>query len=858
MSLPEIAGHELQDLIGSGGCGAVYRGVASGGRACAVKVFSSMSINRRALAATMRHVQHMPPHQGVQPIHSYCFDQSPYYVVTPLVGMMTTDGQGRKIWQTPTLESVCGRVSVDKAWSYIYEIADAMAWMHKHGIPHGNLRPTNVLLEDDPNSATRITDAGQGWVGGIHHFDLGDHWVHLCPDHIEDPDGVNSGQGQSWDVYSFGVLAYRLLTGRLPRAEQAWAEQQQLAAKKAASGLPYDVNGAMLLAKIRSETQVPWPSPTTSKWEERRREIIQRALDLDPVIRWKDMREVVRELEVMEADYLLEDSRSRIELEKNKQAKRVRKLQLISGALLTGLTVAVALYAMTFLRATKAEGTIESNAAAYKTELNEREQKLASLTGEFNQAIEAKVQTDANLQHAQRAVDQFLSQLLETPTGNAMEVEFSRGQLEEALAFVQQGLPALEQSPKLGPERVRAYGNIGRIYLHMHQGQQAVSYLENARSQAAALIEQSASSPHLPLYHQWLGQYSLLLSDIHASEGRGAESLALLKEATTHLETGLAADSKNRLARFECARAWLEYGVRSRMNGDSAEALTALGKVPAVLSTKELGSDLLNEEKFTLARAKFQRALTERDTGKFEESVATLSEAAQEMGQIVVGSSPRNQDQALALAETYTELAEVIGTHFGTDLAKEAHNQAVPILLELNRLHPEWAEVKFMLARNYGAISGLDRDAGNNAEASKKKQDAIEFINEVIADNKDNKRYAFLLAKLRSEYAELIADMGKSKEALPIVKQAVASLKTLVGPDTGAKLTPERKTWEMQLAQAYGVLGHASETVGQKDLAKTSFTQAATRWEKLAAANASDETIQQALSWTKNRLAKLK
>ena len=56
-----------------------------------------------------------------------------------------------------------------------------------------------------------------------------------------------------------------------------------------------------------------------------------------------------------------------------------------------------------------------------------------------------------------------------------MEVEFSRKQLAEALAFVQQSLPALEQSPQLGPERVRAYGNIGRIYLQMHQAEQAAS-----------------------------------------------------------------------------------------------------------------------------------------------------------------------------------------------------------------------------------------------------------------------------------------------------------------------------------------------------------------------------------------------
>ena len=62
----------------------------------------------------------------------------------------------------------------------------------------------------------------------------------------------------------------------------------------------------------------------------------------------------------------------------------------------------------------------------------------------------------------------------------------------------------------------------------------------------------------------------------------------------------------------------------------------------------------------------------------------------------------------------------------------------------------------------------------------------------------------------------------------------------------------------LQDFQLYGILGHTSETANQKDLAKTSFTSAAARWEKLAASNASDETIQQGLTWSKGRLAKLK
>jgi serine/threonine protein kinase len=170
MSLPEIAGHELQDLVGSGRCGAVYRAAAGNGKACAVKVFSSMAINRKALSTAIRALQQMPHHRGVLPIDSFSFEKSPYFCVMPLVGVMTKDSAGRRQWQTPTIESLCAGLAPDQAWRHIYEIADALAWLHKHGLPHGNLRPCNVLLEDDAESSIRLADVAQGWVGGIHHL----------------------------------------------------------------------------------------------------------------------------------------------------------------------------------------------------------------------------------------------------------------------------------------------------------------------------------------------------------------------------------------------------------------------------------------------------------------------------------------------------------------------------------------------------------------------------------------------------------------------------------------------------------------------------------------------------------------
>lgn len=860
MSLPEIAGHELQDLVGSGSCGAVYRAVATNGKACAVKVFSSMAINRKALATAFRAMQQMPHHRGVLPVESYNFDKTPYCCVMPLVGVMTKDSHGRRLWQTPTLESACNGLPPEQAWRHIYEVSDALAWLHKHGIPHGNLRPANVLLEDDAESSIRLTDLAQGWVGGIHHLELTDHFVHLCPEQAENPDGVFAGYGPSWDVYSFGVLAYRLLNGSLPRGEEMWRSEVTRARQQAAAGLAVQVDSMALLNAVKSQPKIVWPHPAQSKWEERRRNIIERSLDLNPSARWADMREVVREFEVLESDYLLEESRDQTVRERQKQAKKVLTLQTAAISLLTVLTLFVVYSFATLRRAQKAEATIGTINDTHKLEVVALKGTITGLTSERDIARNARAVSELNLQNSQNAVDQFLTQLLQTPTGNEMEAGFSRDQLREALAYCMRSLPDLENSAALGVERLRAYGNIGQLHLKLHNSAQATTYLTKAREQAAELLSKGeGASGQIPLYQQWLGRYSLLLSDIRGREGRHAESLALLKEATENLDKGLAADLKNRLARNECARASLEYGLRTLHDGDVAESEKALARVPEILDPKLIGHDLINDEKFLLSRAKFAKGISQREAGRIEEALNTLIDSVKDMGELVLGTSPRNQEQALLLAEAYTELAELIGRHFSGADAKEAHNQALPILLELNRLMPDWSEVKYLLARNYGSLASIARDAGSPSEAAKKKQDAIELTNEILADDKTNARYGFLLAKLRGEYAELMADSGKTTAAIPIAQQAVDSLETMIKAQPPSdKLTPERRMWASQLAQLYGSLGHTCDSAGKKTEAKAAFANAVAIWEKLAAAIANDDAIQAGLTWSKGRLAKIK
>ncbi len=95
-------------------------------------------------------------------------------------------------------------------------VADGLAHSHEHGIVHRDLKPSNILLTDDGdplildfNLATdrSAMDATAALIGGTLPY--------LGPEHMRAlRDGGDVGPES--DIYSFGVILYQMLTGRLP------------------------------------------------------------------------------------------------------------------------------------------------------------------------------------------------------------------------------------------------------------------------------------------------------------------------------------------------------------------------------------------------------------------------------------------------------------------------------------------------------------------------------------------------------------------------------------------------------------------------------------------------------------------
>ncbi len=113
------------------------------------------------------------------------------------------------------------------------QIADALAFLHKDGVYHRDLKPTNVLLA--PGGRPVLLDFNLSCDGRLATKHLGGTLPYMAPEQIQA--SVSRGAARPKldgraDLFSLGVLLYELLTGRLPFPEQAPRRARRKAPRK--------------------------------------------------------------------------------------------------------------------------------------------------------------------------------------------------------------------------------------------------------------------------------------------------------------------------------------------------------------------------------------------------------------------------------------------------------------------------------------------------------------------------------------------------------------------------------------------------------------------------------------------------
>ncbi len=95
----------------------------------------------------------------------------------------------------------------------IRQAAEGLAFAHRQGVMHGNLKPSNLLLFKTAGAdlTLRLTDLGYLEAAGLDPDKIGANTPYLAPEQWRGDPGSMRG-----DVYALGMLLYEALTGALP------------------------------------------------------------------------------------------------------------------------------------------------------------------------------------------------------------------------------------------------------------------------------------------------------------------------------------------------------------------------------------------------------------------------------------------------------------------------------------------------------------------------------------------------------------------------------------------------------------------------------------------------------------------
>ena len=216
-----FAGYRVESLVGRGGMGVVYRAWdMSLDRRVALKLiapelaqderFRTRFLRESRLAASLDH-----PH--VVPIHEAGERDGQLYLA-----MRYVEGSDLR-----TLLDREGKLSPERALGVLAQIADALDAAHRRGLVHRDVKPGNVLLDEDGHAY--LSDFGiTKQVGGA-STDTGrvvGTLDYLAPEQIrgEAVDGRT-------DCYALACVLYECLSGEPPfrrdtEAETLWAHMQ--------------------------------------------------------------------------------------------------------------------------------------------------------------------------------------------------------------------------------------------------------------------------------------------------------------------------------------------------------------------------------------------------------------------------------------------------------------------------------------------------------------------------------------------------------------------------------------------------------------------------------------------------------
>jgi WD40 repeat protein/tetratricopeptide (TPR) repeat protein len=221
----------LTEKLGEGGFGEVWRAQHRESDEKRVFKFCFRADRVRSLKREMTLFRVLREHVGAHPrivhIHDVFFEKSPYYIE-----MEDVPGKNLAAWCED--KGGAGAIPVETRLEIVAQAAEGLQAAHNSGIIHRDVKPSNILVVDDPEAPNgvriKLTDFGIGQVVAKEYF--GDltatgftetfsaseissrtgSRLYMAPELL-----VGSAASVQSDIYSLGVVFYQLIHGDVGR-----------------------------------------------------------------------------------------------------------------------------------------------------------------------------------------------------------------------------------------------------------------------------------------------------------------------------------------------------------------------------------------------------------------------------------------------------------------------------------------------------------------------------------------------------------------------------------------------------------------------------------------------------------------
>ncbi len=295
MRLPELPGYQFDSLLGEDPFGWSFLATFHGSEKRVVRVLKSLATNDQLIYQSLKHFAE-PDFElpGMAKIHDFAFQNkdTPTAYAMPFFGW---DSSIKRVGENQVIE---GSLAVP----LVKALAKRLASIHKEDLFHGGLRPSNIFVTDDQSGDPDVCIAhfGEAFVAGSQYLDAGEQMFFLSPEQLSTGD-YSGGKGMVWDIYSFGVIAYYLLTSKLPRLNDL--HDQYLADPGPFDELPAITFGQLTVAsahfskQLAKEAKISWPGADQADPSELAlRPVIEKCLAYASAERYGSMAEVSREV----------------------------------------------------------------------------------------------------------------------------------------------------------------------------------------------------------------------------------------------------------------------------------------------------------------------------------------------------------------------------------------------------------------------------------------------------------------------------------------------------------------------------------------------------------------------------------